>query len=164
MLARLKEDADSLVMPGVPSDERDMLVESQPKVFYFTDDYRDYPMVLIRLSKAKRATVEPLLRTALADAGVEEGGCVDGSVGSDFAAARMNNDEFLAAALCSIPPIRSSSMNYSVSRLPDAWIVSGCSRVQTVWNVLHRSRVDYGISDYDVFYFDPDTSWRPKTE
>jgi hypothetical protein len=62
LLARLKEDADSLVMPGVPPDERDMLVESQPKVFYFTDHYRDYPIVLIRLSKAKRATVEPLLR------------------------------------------------------------------------------------------------------
>jgi hypothetical protein len=62
MLARLKEDGDTLVMPGVPSEERDMLVESQPKVFYFTDHYRDYPMVLIRLSKTKRATVEPLLR------------------------------------------------------------------------------------------------------
>jgi hypothetical protein len=62
MLVRLKEDGDTLVMPGVPSEERDMLVESQPKGFYFTDHYRDYPMVLIRLSKAKRATVEPLLR------------------------------------------------------------------------------------------------------
>jgi hypothetical protein len=62
MLARLKEDGDSLVMPGVPPDERDMLVESQPKIFYFTDHYRDYPMVLIRLSNAKRAIVEPLLR------------------------------------------------------------------------------------------------------
>ena len=62
LLVRLKEDGDSLVMPGVPFEERDMLVESQPKVFYFTDHYRDYPMVLIRLSKAKRATVEPLLR------------------------------------------------------------------------------------------------------
>ena len=62
MLARLKEDGDSLVMPGVPQDERAMLVESQPKVFYFTDHYRDYPMVLIRLSKTKRTTVEPLLR------------------------------------------------------------------------------------------------------
>jgi hypothetical protein len=59
LLVRLKEDGDSLVMP---SDERDMLVESQPKVFYFTDHYKDYPMVLIRLSKTKRATVEPLLR------------------------------------------------------------------------------------------------------
>ena len=62
MLVRLREDGDSLVMPGVPPDERDMLVESQPKVFYFTDHYRDYPIALIRLSKAKRLTVEPLLR------------------------------------------------------------------------------------------------------
>ncbi|MBR0894148.1 MmcQ/YjbR family DNA-binding protein [Bradyrhizobium tropiciagri] len=62
MLVRLKEDGDSLVILGVPPDERDMLVESQPKVFYFTDHYRDYPIVLIRLSKAKRSTVEPLLR------------------------------------------------------------------------------------------------------
>ena len=62
MLARLKEDGDSLVMPGVPQDEREMLVESRPEIFYFTDHYRDYPMVLIRLSKAKRGIVEPLLR------------------------------------------------------------------------------------------------------
>jgi hypothetical protein len=62
MLVRLKEDGDSLVMPSVPQEERAMLVESQPKVFYVTDHYRDYPMVLIRLSKAKRATIEPFLR------------------------------------------------------------------------------------------------------
>ena len=62
LLARLKEDGDSLVMPGVPPDEREMLVESRPKLFYFTEHYRDYPMVLIRLSKARRATVESLLR------------------------------------------------------------------------------------------------------
>ncbi|HMJ44917.1 MAG TPA: nucleotidyltransferase family protein, partial [Pseudolabrys sp.] len=42
--------------------------------------------------------------------------------------------------------------------LPDAWIVSGCL-VQTVWNALTGRTVCYGISDYDVFYFDPDTSW-----
>ncbi|MGY3485339.1 hypothetical protein ACVW1C_003222 [Bradyrhizobium sp. USDA 4011] len=62
MLVRLKEDGDSLVMPGVPPDERDMLVERRPKMFYFTDHYRAYPIVLIRLSKTTRATVEPLLR------------------------------------------------------------------------------------------------------
>ena len=62
LLVRLRDDGDSLVMLGVPQDEREMLVESQPKVFYFTDHYRDYPMVLIRLSKSNRATVEPLLR------------------------------------------------------------------------------------------------------
>jgi hypothetical protein len=62
MLARMKEDGDSLVIPGVPLDERDMLVKREPKVFYFTDHYKDYPMVLARLSKAKRTAIEPLLR------------------------------------------------------------------------------------------------------
>lgn len=62
MLVRLKEDGDSLVVPDVPIDERTMLVESQPKIFYFTDHYADYPIVLIRLSKAKRTIVEPFLR------------------------------------------------------------------------------------------------------
>ena len=59
LLARLREDNGSLVMLGVALDERDMLIESQPKIFYFTDHYRDYPT---RLPKAKRAIVEPLLR------------------------------------------------------------------------------------------------------
>jgi len=62
LLARLREDNDSLVVFGIPFDEREMLIESQPRVFYFTDHYRDYPMVLARLSKAKRTTIEPLLR------------------------------------------------------------------------------------------------------
>jgi len=62
LLARLKEDGDSLVMPGVPQDERDMLVERAPELFYVTDHYRDYPMVLIRLSRASRGDVEPLLQ------------------------------------------------------------------------------------------------------
>lgn len=76
LLARLKEDGDGLVMPGVPPDERDMLVESQPNVFYFTDHYKDYPIVLIRLSKAKRTTIEPLLhrqwRTLASKAAIRE--------------------------------------------------------------------------------------------
>ncbi len=62
LLVRLKEDGDSLVMPGVPIDERAMLVEREPKIFHFTDHYKNYPIVLIRLSKAKRGNVEPLLR------------------------------------------------------------------------------------------------------
>ena len=74
LLVRLKEDGDSLVMPGVPQDERDMLVERAPKVFYFTDHYRDYPMVLIRLSKAKRARCRAVAAAAMADAGLEGGG------------------------------------------------------------------------------------------
>jgi hypothetical protein len=62
LLVRLKEDGDSPVIPGVPPDERDMLVERNPKVFYFTDHYNDYPIVLARLSKARGSTIEPLGR------------------------------------------------------------------------------------------------------
>src|ERR1700722_20228688 len=58
LLVRLKEDGDSLVISGVPPEERELLVARQPKLFYFTDHYRNYPMVLIRLSKARRADVE----------------------------------------------------------------------------------------------------------
>jgi hypothetical protein len=42
--------------------------------------------------------------------------------------------------------------------LPDAWLVAG-SLFQTVCNVLTGRTSDYGIKDYDLFYFDPDTSW-----
>lgn len=47
--------------------------------------------------------------------------------------------------------------------LPDAWLVSGCL-VQTVWNTLTGRETGYGIADYDVFYFDPDTSWEAEDE
>lgn len=42
--------------------------------------------------------------------------------------------------------------------IPDAWLVSGCV-FQAVWNGLTGRAPGYGINDYDVFYFDPDTSW-----
>lgn len=50
-----------------------------------------------------------------------------------------------------------------VERLPklglhDAWLVSG-SLFQTAWNELTGRAPDYGIKDYDIFYFDPDMSW-----
>jgi hypothetical protein len=60
-LTRLKEDGDSLVIKGVEFDERDMLIEADPEVFYITDHYRNWPTVLIRLSKAQRGTVESFL-------------------------------------------------------------------------------------------------------
>ena len=41
---------------------------------------------------------------------------------------------------------------------PDWRIVSGAI-YQTVWNALTGRPPDHGIKDYDVVYFDPDTSW-----
>ncbi|MDH2402256.1 nucleotidyltransferase family protein [Bradyrhizobium sp. SSUT18] len=69
----------------------------------------------------------------------------------------MDRDRFLALAL--LNPVNVAIID-ELHRfvLPDAWLVSGCL-VQTAWNVLTGRTVDYGIADYDVFYFDPDTSW-----
>jgi hypothetical protein len=70
----------------------------------------------------------------------------------------MGRDAFLTAALNN--PVNGAIADELFQlALPDAWIVSGCL-VQTAWNGLTGRAVDYGISDYDVFYFDPDTSWQ----
>jgi hypothetical protein len=70
----------------------------------------------------------------------------------------MDSDRFLTAALCN-PANQAIADELFQLALPDAWIVSGCL-VQTVWNAQTSRAVDYGINDYDVFYFDPDTSWQ----
>jgi hypothetical protein len=70
----------------------------------------------------------------------------------------MNTSDFLAAALRN-PVNEAIAEELFRQVLPDAWIVSGCL-VQTVWNVLTGRPVDYGIDDYDIFYFDPDPSWQ----
>jgi hypothetical protein len=69
----------------------------------------------------------------------------------------VNTDEFLSVALRNPATVAISDELVRLG-LPDAWIVSGCL-VQTVWNALTHRALDYGIADYDVFYFDPDTSW-----
>jgi hypothetical protein len=70
----------------------------------------------------------------------------------------MNTNDFLAAAVRN--PVNEAIADELLRlALPDAWIVSGCL-VQTVWNVLTARPVDYGIDDYDIFYFDPEPSWQ----
>jgi uncharacterized protein len=70
----------------------------------------------------------------------------------------MDREDFLAAALKNPVNERIARELFKLA-LPDAWLVSGCL-VQTVWNVTTQRAAGYGISDYDVFYFDPDTSWQ----
>jgi hypothetical protein len=63
-----------------------------------------------------------------------------------------------------IDAVLSNPVNRAIlSRLPelgwpDAWLVSGAV-FQTVWNVLTGRPPQWGVKDYDIFYFDPDTSW-----
>ena len=47
--------------------------------------------------------------------------------------------------------------------LPDCWLASGCV-FQPVWSGLTGRDPGHGINDYDVFYFDPDTSWEAEDD
>src|SRR5262249_7526722 len=69
----------------------------------------------------------------------------------------MNRDQCLAAALKNLANER-IVRKLNALALPDGWVVSGCL-VQTVWNGLTGRAAGHGISDYDVFYFDSETSW-----
>jgi hypothetical protein len=47
---RLREDDASVVLMGVPFDEREMLIEAEPATFHLTDHYKDHPSVLARIA------------------------------------------------------------------------------------------------------------------
>lgn len=69
----------------------------------------------------------------------------------------MTESEFVAAALAN--PVNAAILKrLPALDLPDAWLVSG-SLFQTVWNVMSGDAPEHGIKDYDLFYFDLDTSW-----
>src|SRR5262249_28279329 len=74
MLVRLKEDNDSLVMPGVPQDEREMLIESEPKIFLL---HRPLPRLSDGADPPFEGEAQPCRAAAapaLAFVGVEGGG------------------------------------------------------------------------------------------
>src|SRR3954471_12372687 len=63
LLARLKEDGKTLV---VRTDfvSRQILTQADPEAFFFTEHYRDYPLVLVRLPKLARSALPDLLERA----------------------------------------------------------------------------------------------------
>ena len=67
LIARLKEDGETLVLK-MGFDEREMLMEADPKVFFITEHYRNYRYVLLRLKKVRRATLERLITQAWREA------------------------------------------------------------------------------------------------
>ena len=64
-LARLREDGETLVL-RIGFDERDILIASDPGVFFLTDHYRGYPAVLVRLAAIGRAELREILAVAWA--------------------------------------------------------------------------------------------------
>jgi hypothetical protein len=63
LLAWLREDPDVLAVKVSPIN-REYLLRAQPEIFFITDHYRDYPIVLIRLPRIGRRKLGEVLEEA----------------------------------------------------------------------------------------------------
>lgn len=63
LFVRLKEDGETIVL-RTDAFERAHLLSTDPKVFFITDHYREYPWVLVRLSETTRTQLRELLEGA----------------------------------------------------------------------------------------------------
>ena len=60
--ARFRDDDTVLAVRIASIDDRDVLMQLDPRAFFFTDHYRDYPTVLIRLADVPRALFADVVR------------------------------------------------------------------------------------------------------
>jgi hypothetical protein len=58
---RLRSEDDSVVLTVESIDERDMLIEAEPEVFFITEHYRNYPHVLARIKHIDEKTLHGML-------------------------------------------------------------------------------------------------------
>jgi hypothetical protein len=58
---RIRDEDASIVLQAVSRDEREMLIEAEPKTFHFTDHYRNFPIVLARLAHIDAAPLQSFL-------------------------------------------------------------------------------------------------------
>ena len=63
IFARLLEDADTVVIK-INFEHREVLMNAAPQSFFITDHYRNYPMVIVRLSSITRSDLKELLDEA----------------------------------------------------------------------------------------------------
>ena len=60
LFARFHQDGESLVV-SVDFDEREEMMDADPEKFYITDHYKNYPWILVRLSKVHPEQLRDLL-------------------------------------------------------------------------------------------------------
>ena len=63
LFARLHQDGESLVVKIDPG-ERTMRMKADPKTFYITDHYLNYPWILVRIASVDREDLRDLLEEA----------------------------------------------------------------------------------------------------
>ena len=58
---RIRAEDDSIVLTDVNIDEREMLIEAEPKTFHVTPHYQNYPTVLARIDAIDKKTLTAML-------------------------------------------------------------------------------------------------------
>ena len=61
LFTRLRSEDNSLVLVVSSIDERDMLLEADPKLFHITAHYKNYPTVLARIERLDAKTLRAML-------------------------------------------------------------------------------------------------------
>src|SRR2546422_1921285 len=61
-LARFRDGDTVLVVQLATIGEREVLMELDPRAFFFTDHYRNYPAVLVRLAEVPPSLLSDILR------------------------------------------------------------------------------------------------------
>jgi hypothetical protein len=64
ILSRWRTEAEGALALYCDFIDRQILLQADPEVFFLTDHYRDYPMVLVRLDKVRSAALPELIERA----------------------------------------------------------------------------------------------------
>ncbi len=64
LVARLKEDGETVVIPTSSVDEKEFLIASEPEVYFQTAHYAGWPAVLVRLPVVTDARLQEMLEAA----------------------------------------------------------------------------------------------------
>ncbi len=64
-LTRVHTKEEAMVLAVGSMEMRDVMLEAEPKLFYITDHYKNFPYLLARLSKLDKATLKDLLGARL---------------------------------------------------------------------------------------------------
>ncbi|HKD46902.1 MAG TPA: hypothetical protein VKB67_04405 [Rhizomicrobium sp.] len=64
-LTRVHHKEDAVVLAIGSMEMRDVMLEAEPKLFYITDHYKNFPYLLARLSKLDTGTLKDLLAARL---------------------------------------------------------------------------------------------------
>jgi hypothetical protein len=64
IMARLRTEAEGALALRCDFLDRQILLQAHPRVFFVTDHYLNYPMVLVRLKKVRRSELRDLIERA----------------------------------------------------------------------------------------------------